>query len=76
MVELVRGEIVERLVQAPRFVAVVPGEEGSPEGARERAGLPRGTGPWRVVTPWALFDYEDRHLRLAGVSPFVTVEQV
>ncbi|MDO8616483.1 MAG: hypothetical protein Q7T33_12240, partial [Dehalococcoidia bacterium] len=46
------------------------------EGARERAGLPRGTGPWRVVTPWALFDYEDRHLRLAGVSPFVTVEQV
>jgi len=46
------------------------------EGARERAGLPRGTGPWRIVTPWALFDYKDRHLRLKGVSPFVTLEQV
>ena len=49
--------------------------DGSPN-ARERAGLPRGTGPWRVVTPWALFDYEDRYLRLMGVSPFVTVDQV
>ena len=53
-----------------------PGFLDGSEGARERAGLPRGTGPWRVVTPWALFDYEDRHLRLIGVSPFVTQEQV
>ena len=28
------------------------------------------------MTPWALFDYEDRYLRLIGVSPFVTVDQV
>jgi len=50
--------------------------DGSPD-AREMAGLPRGTGPWRVVTPWALFDYdENRRLRLIAVSPFVTVEQV
>lgn len=53
-----------------------PGFLDGSEGARERAGLPRGTGPWRVVTPWALFDYEDRYLRLIGVAPFVTVEQV
>ncbi len=53
-----------------------PGFLDGSEGARERAGLPRGTGPWRVVTPWALFDYQDRHLRLIGVSPFVTVDQV
>ena len=53
-----------------------PGFLDGTEGARERAGLPRGTGPYRVVTPWAVFDYEDRHLRLAGVSPFVTVEMV
>jgi glutaconate CoA-transferase subunit B len=53
-----------------------PGFLDGTEGARERAGLPRDTGPWRVVTPWAMFDYEDRHLRLMGVSPFVTVEQV
>jgi glutaconate CoA-transferase subunit B len=53
-----------------------PGFLDGTEGARERAGLPRGTGPWRVVTPWALFDYEDRYLRLIGVSPFVSVDQV
>ena len=53
-----------------------PGFLDGTEGARERAGLPRGTGPYRCVTPWALFDYEDRHLRLLGVSPFVTVERV
>jgi glutaconate CoA-transferase subunit B len=50
--------------------------DGSP-GAREKAGLPRGTRPWRVVTPWAVFDYDDnRRLRLNAVSPFVSVEQV
>jgi len=50
--------------------------DGAP-GAREKSGLPRGTGPWRVVTPWAVFDYDDnRRLRLTGVSPFVTVDQV
>jgi glutaconate CoA-transferase subunit B len=53
-----------------------PGWLDGTEGARERTGLPRGTGPESVVTPWAVFDYEDRYLRLAGVSPFVTVDQV
>jgi len=46
-------------------------------GARERAGLPPGTGPWRVYTPWAMFGYDtDCQLMLQGVSPFVTVDQV
>ena len=51
--------------------------DGSP-GAREAAGLPRGTGPWRVVTSWAIFDYEEksRYMRLISVAPFVTVDQV
>ncbi len=67
--------------QARKFVPRVdfissPGFLDGSEGARERVGLPRGTGPWRVVTPWAVFDYEDRHLRLSGVSPFVTIDQV
>ena len=53
-----------------------PGFLDGTEGARERAGLPRGTGPYRCVTPWAMFDYEERYMRLIGVSPFVTVEQV
>src|SRR5947209_19435678 len=46
-------------------------------GARERSGLPPGTGPWRVYTPWAMFGYrDDCQLELQGVSPFVSVEQV
>lgn len=51
--------------------------DGSP-GARETAGLPRGTGPWRVVTPWAVFDHEEEshHVRLIARAPFVTTEQV
>ena len=53
-----------------------PGFLDGAEGARDRAGLPRGTGPYRCVTPWAMFDYENRYMRLTGVSPFVTVEQV
>jgi glutaconate CoA-transferase subunit B len=53
-----------------------PGYLDGTEGARERAGLPKDTHPYRVVTPWALFDYEDRYLRLIGVAPFVTVDMV
>ena len=47
-------------------------------GAREKVGLPVGTGPWRVFTPWAMFGYEDKscELMLMAVSPFVTVDMV
>jgi acyl CoA:acetate/3-ketoacid CoA transferase beta subunit len=47
-------------------------------GAREEAGLPPGTGPWRAVTPWAMFGYEEKscELMLMAVSPFVTVDMV
>lgn len=47
-------------------------------GAREKVGLPVGTGPWRVCTPWAMFGYEDKscELMLMAVSPFVTVDMV
>jgi glutaconate CoA-transferase subunit B len=54
-----------------------PGFLDGTEGARERAGLPPDTGPWRVVTPWAAYDYDDRRrLRLLARSPWVTVDQV
>ena len=47
-------------------------------GAREKVGLPVGTGPWRVFTPWAMFGYEEKscELMLMAVSPFVTVDMV
>ena len=64
-------KFVERVdfISSPGFL------DGS-DGARERAGLPPNTGPYRVVTPWAMYDYADRKLRLVAVAPWVTVEQV
>jgi glutaconate CoA-transferase subunit B len=54
-----------------------PGFLDGTEGARERAGLPANTGPWRVVTPAAMYDYtEDRCLRLIAVSAWTTVDEV
>jgi len=51
--------------------------DGSP-GARERVGLPPNTGPWRVITNWAMFDFEEKshRLRLIAIAPFITLEQV
>ncbi len=67
--------------QKRKFVAQVdfissPGFLDGGEFSRQQAGLPADTGPACVVTPWALFDYEGRELRLAAVSPFVTAEDV
>lgn len=47
-------------------------------GAREKAGLPRGTGPYRVVTSQALFgfDEETRRMVLVGVLRGLSVDQV
>jgi len=47
-------------------------------GARERAGLPPGTGPYRVVTNLALMDFEPRtkRMRLIATNPGVTADDV
>jgi glutaconate CoA-transferase subunit B len=47
-------------------------------GAREKAGLPKGTGPFRVITNLALmgFDEETCRMKLISVHPGVTLEQV
>jgi len=65
-----------------RFVPKVdfltsPGYLDGP-GARERAGLPRGTGPYRVVTSKALFgfDGDTRRMTLLSVLRGLTVEEV
>jgi glutaconate CoA-transferase subunit B len=65
-----------------RFVPKVdflttPGYLDGP-GARERAGLPPETGPYRVVTDLAVFDFEPatKRMRLIAVNPGVSVERV
>lgn len=47
-------------------------------GARERAGLPRGSGPVNVVSTLALMDYEPTtcRMRLVATHPGVTIDDV
>jgi glutaconate CoA-transferase subunit B len=67
---------------ARRFVPKVdfvttPGFLSGP-GARESAGLPRGTGPMAVVSTLALMDFDPEtcRMRLKSLHPDVTVDEV
>ncbi len=46
--------------------------------SREKAGLPKGSGPYRVVTNLAVlgFDEKTKRMKLLSLNPGVTVEQV
>lgn len=65
-----------RFVEKIDFVTT-PGYLSGP-GAREAAGLPVGTGPYRVVTNLCTmgYDKESKKMKLLSVNPDVTVEQV
>lgn len=47
-------------------------------GAREAAGLPQGTGPYRVITDLAILGYDDatKRMQVQSLHPGVTLEQV
>ena len=47
-------------------------------GAREAAGLPKGTGPYRVITDLAVLGYDDqsKRMQVRSLHPGVTMEQV
>ncbi len=51
--------------------------DGTPD-ARERAGLPRGSGPYRVISSMGVFDFpeETRRMRLIAVAPGFTGQDV
>jgi glutaconate CoA-transferase subunit B len=65
-----------RFVPKVDFITT-PGYLSGP-GARERAGLAPGTGPYRVVSSLALlgYDAESKWMKLLAVHPGVTVQQV
>jgi glutaconate CoA-transferase subunit B len=65
-----------RFVEKVDFVTT-PGYLDGPA-AREKAGLPPGTGPYRVVTTLAVMGYhpESKRMMLLATQPGVTVEQV
>ncbi len=47
-------------------------------GAREKAGLPPGTGPYKVITNLAVlgYDEETKRMRVESVHPGITVEEL
>jgi len=47
-------------------------------GAREAAGLPVGTGPYRVITDLCVMDYhpETKRMRVMALNPGVELERV
>ncbi len=66
----------KRLVEKCDFVTTPGYLDG--EGARERAGLPKNTGPYRVITQLGVFDFGGRNktMRLIAMHPGVTVADV
>ena len=66
----------KRFVEKVDFLTT-PGYLDGP-GGRERAGLPPETGPHRVVTDLAVFDFDpsSKRMRLIAVNPGVSVERV
>lgn len=65
-----------RFVERVDFVTT-PGYLDGP-GARERAGLPPGTGPYKVITDLAVlgFDEETKRMQVESLHPGVTLDQV
>ena len=65
-----------RFVEKVDFITT-PGYLSGP-GARETAGLPPGTGPYRVVSNLAVMDYHpvSRRMRLLSTQPGISVEEV
>ncbi len=47
-------------------------------GAREKAGLPSGTGPYKIITQLAVLGFDEKtgRMRLEQIHPNVTVDQV
>jgi glutaconate CoA-transferase subunit B len=73
MTRLERRKFVTQLdfMSSPGFL------DGTP-GARERAGMPAETGPYRVVTERAVFgfDEETHRMKLIAVAPWSSVDEV
>src|SRR5580704_9236266 len=65
-----------RFVEKVDFVTT-PGYLSGP-GAREAAGLPPGTGPYRVITDLAVLGYADatRRMQVLSLHPGVALDQV
>ncbi|MCS7139918.1 MAG: 3-oxoacid CoA-transferase [Candidatus Nezhaarchaeota archaeon] len=65
----------KRFVRRVDFITT-PGYLTGPM-ARERVGLPRNTGPWRVVTQLGVYGFdEEKRMTLLSIHPGVTLEEI
>ncbi len=73
---VITPHIKRRFVEKLDFLTT-PGYLTGP-GAREAAGLPRGSGPFKVITSLAVlgFDDETKRMQIESVHPGVTIQQV
>ncbi|MFB0559837.1 MAG: CoA-transferase subunit beta [Candidatus Lokiarchaeia archaeon] len=73
---MMRNQAPRTFVNKVDFVTT-PGYLSGP-GAREKAGLPEGSGPYCVITQLGIyfFDDETKRMKLASLHPGVTLEQV
>jgi len=74
---IVTSQQKRKFVTKPDFISSPGFIDGSPDG-RERSGMPKGTGPYRVITPMAMFGYDEEthHMKLLAISPWLTVQDV
>lgn len=68
--------VKERFVEKVDFITTAGYLDGP--GAREAAGLPPGTGPYKIITNLAIlgFDDETKAMQIESLSPGVNVEKV
>jgi glutaconate CoA-transferase, subunit B len=73
MTELDKRKFVKKVdfITSPGYL------DGSPR-AREKAGLPAGTGPYRVFTPQATFGYDEKthYMKLLAMAKWVTLKDI
>ncbi|WXG41827.1 MAG: CoA-transferase [Candidatus Freyarchaeum deiterrae] len=73
---VMRNQVPRTFVKKVDFITT-PGYLTGP-GAREKAGLPEGSGPYRVITQLGIYDFdkETKRMRLISIHPGVTLEQI
>ncbi len=73
MTKLEKRKFVEKVdfISSPGYL------DGSPD-ARERAGMPSGTGPHLIITAPAVFGFDEKThmMRLQAKAPWISVEEV
>jgi len=76
LITIIAGQSARTFVDKVDFLTT-PGYLSGP-GAREAAGLPRATGPYRVVTQLAVYSFDEatKRLKLVSLHPGVTLDEV